>query len=61
MIIKGQQERLEDEGYAYGLDGGDGFAVMFLFPNLSSCIYWICTDFYSGSYLNKMFNNNNKA
>lgn len=39
IIIKRQEETLGSDRYAYGLDSGDDFIDVYLFPNSLSCIH----------------------
>ena len=38
-MIKGWEENLVENGYVYGLDGGDGFMGVYLVPNPLSYTY----------------------
>lgn len=45
---------MRSDRYVYGLEGGDGFMGVYLFPNSSGCIHEIRSEFYRSFYLSKM-------
>lgn len=38
IIITGREETLGEDGYVYGLDGGDSFLGVYVSPNSMNCI-----------------------
>ena len=44
IIIK-KEKTFGGDRYVHDIDCGDGFMVLYLPVNLSSCIYYICTAF----------------